>query len=86
MGGNNPGINDSPFEDPMAREFLKYIEEATQEETLKIMKKYQEMMNADLEAVRAKIVAQAGVRLSEMMTIQDLGRTVRIEIIKKETK
>jgi hypothetical protein len=76
---------DAITDDPMARQFLKYVEEATKEETLKIMKKYQEQMNADLEAVRAKIVAQAGVRLSSVLSIQDLGRTIRIEIVKTET-
>ena len=70
--------------DPMAKEFLKYVEEQTKEETLKIMKKYQEKMNEDLEAVRAKIVAQAGVRLSSMMSMQDMGRVIRIEITKRQ--
>ena len=72
--------------DPMTREFLKYVEEQTKEETLKIMKKYQEKMNEDLEAVRAKIVAQAGVRLSSMMSMQDMGRVIRIEITKEATR
>ena len=72
--------------DPMAKEFLKYVEEQTKEETLKIMKKYQEKMNEDLEAVRAKIVAQAGVRLSSMMSMQDMGRVIRIEITKEATR
>lgn len=67
---------------PMAREFLKYIEEEVKLETEKIMKSYQEKMELDLENARSRIVAKAGVRLSEMMSIQDLGRTVRIEITK----
>ena len=71
-------------EDPMAREFLKYIEEATKEETLKIIKKYQEQMNKDLEAVREKIVAQAGIRLSSMMSVEHYGQTIRIEITKRK--
>lgn len=74
---------DSP-KDPMVDSFLKYIEEATKEETLKIMKSYQEKMNADLEAVRQKIVANASIRLASYMTVQDLGRTVRIEIVKPD--
>ena len=71
-------------EDPMAREFLKYIEEATKEETLKIMKKYQEQMNKDLEAVRERIVANSSIRLSQMMSIQHYGKIIRIEITKRE--
>lgn len=70
-------------DDPMIRSFLKYIEEATKEETVKIMKQYQEKMNADLEAVREKIVANASIRLASFMTIHDLGHTVRIEIAKQ---
>jgi len=70
--------------DPLATEFLNYVEKYTQEETLKIMKKYQEKMNEDLEAVRAKIVAQAGVRLSSMMSMQDMGRVIRIEITRRQ--
>lgn len=71
-------------QDPMVTSFLKYIEEATKEETIKIMKSYQEKMNADLEAVRQKIVANASIKLASFMTVQDLGRTVRIEIVKPE--
>lgn len=84
MVGSNPAINDSPYENPMARDFIRFIEEETKIETEKIMKKYQELMNKDLEAVHQKIVANASIRLSELMTIQDLGRTIRIEIIKRE--
>ena len=69
-------------QNPMAQLFLKYIEEETKLETEKIMNTYKEKMNADLEAVRSRIVAKAGVRLSEHMSIQDLGTTVRIEITK----
>ncbi len=76
----------SESNDPMAKEFLKYVEEQTKEEALKIMKKYQDKMNEDLEAVHAKIVAQAGVRLSSMMSMQDLGRVIRIEITKGAIK
>lgn len=70
--------------DPMVATFLKYIEKATEEETLKIVKSYQEKMNADLEAVRQKIVANASIRLASYMSIKDLGRTIRIEIVKPE--
>ena len=61
------------------------IEQETQAETVKIMKKYQEQMNKDLEEVRARIVAQAGVRLSSHMSMQDLGSAIRIEITKDTT-
>ena len=71
--------------DPMTKMFLKFIEQETQAETVKIMKKYQEQMNKDLEEVRARIVAQAGVRLSSHMSMQDLGSTIRIEITKDTT-
>jgi len=71
-------------DNPLAKSFLQYIEEATKEETTKIIEKYKKQMESDLEAARAKIVAQAGVRLSEMMSIQDMGRIVRIEITKEE--
>lgn len=69
---------------PMAQAFLEFIEEETKLETEKIVKSYQEKMEADLELARSRIVAKAGVRLSELMSIQDLGRTVRIEITKLE--
>lgn len=68
----------------MAQAFLEFIEEETKLETEKIVKSYQEKMEADLELARSRIVAKAGVRLSELMSIQDLGRTIRIEITKKE--
>ena len=71
--------------DTMTRAFLDYIETATKEETIKIMKKYQKRMNEDLEAARAKIVAQAGIRVSSMMSMQDMGRVIRIEITKETT-
>jgi len=78
-------INDIK-DNPLAQSLIKFLESETQKETEKIMKKYQDLMIQDLEQVRARIVAQAGVRLSEMMTIQDMGRVVRIEIIKREEK
>lgn len=68
----------------MAQQFVKFIEEETKRETEKIVDRYKEQIEKDLEAVRARVVAQAGVRLSELMTIQDNGRTIRIEIIKRE--
>lgn len=68
----------------MAQQFIKFIEEETKRETEKIVDRYKEQIEQDLEAVRARIVAQAGVRLSEIMTIENLGRTIRIEIIKRE--
>lgn len=68
----------------MAQSFIKFIEEETKRETEKIIDRYKEQIEKDLEAVRARIVAQAGVRLSELMTIQHDGRTIRIEIIKRE--
>jgi hypothetical protein len=74
---------DTSQSDPLTKSFLRFIEEETKAETVKIMKHYQEKMNADLEAVRTRIVAQAGVRLSSMMSIEDLGRTIRIEITKE---
>ena len=70
----------------MTESFLRFIEEETKAETIKIMEKYQKKMNEDLEAARARIVAQAGVRLSSMMSMQDLGRVIRIEITKQEPK
>lgn len=68
----------------MAQQFIKFIEGETKRETEKIVDRYKEQIEKDLEAVRARIVAQAGVRLSEIMTIENLGRTIRIEIIKRE--
>lgn len=79
-------VNDTVANSPLAQSLLKFLESETQKETEKIMKKYQDLMVADLEQARARIVAQAGVRLSELMTIQDMGRVVRIEIIKREEK
>lgn len=75
-------VTELPPQDPFAQSFLRFIEEETKAETEKIMKKYQELMNKDLSAARERIVASAGVRLSKMMTIHDLGTTIRIEIIK----
>lgn len=68
----------------MAQQFIKFIEEETKRETDKIVDRYKEQIEKDLEQVRARIVAQAGVRLSELMTIENMGRTIRIEIIKRE--
>lgn len=72
--------------DNLTKSFIHFIEEETKLETTKIMEKYQKLMNEDLETARARIVAQAGVRLSELMTVQDMGRTVRIEITKREDR
>lgn len=66
-------------------EFLRLIEESTKAETEKIIQKYQEEMTAQLEEARARIVAQAGVRMSEIMSIHDLGTTIRIEIVKRDS-
>jgi hypothetical protein len=79
------GITDMPKNDPFMSSFLKYIETATQEETEKIMESYKEKMITDLESARLDIIAKASIRLSEHMTVQDLGRTLRIEIV-KDTK
>lgn len=84
MAGSNPGINDHPADNSIARDFMRFIEEETKAETEKIMKKYRDLMDADLKAAQQKIVANASIRLSEIMTVQDLGRTIRIEIIKRE--
>lgn len=67
---------------PLADSFIKFIEQGTSEEAKKILEKHQEQMSKELEEAMSKVVAQAGVRLSEIMSIQDLGRTVRIEITK----
>lgn len=77
-------IKDSANTNPFIKSFMDYLEEEVKKETIKIMDNYKEIMIADLDAVRATVVAKASVRLSDMMTIQDLGRTIRIEIIKRE--
>lgn len=71
-------------EDPLVKSFMRYIEEETKAETIKIMNSYKDKMSADLEAARQRIVASASLRLSQMMTVHDMGRTVRIEITKQE--
>lgn len=68
--------------DLMVASLLRFIEEETAIETDKIIEKYKSKIHTEMEDARARIVAQAGVRLSEIMSIQDLGRTIRIEITK----
>lgn len=78
-------MNDVPQPDPMVQSFLRYIEKETEAQTTKIIKKYQDLMNGELEAVRQQIVANASIRLASYMSVQDLGKTIRIEI-KKDGK
>lgn len=77
-------LSDLKAPTPFVKAFLDYLEEEVKKETTKVMDSYKEKMIADLEDVRASVIAKASVRLSDMMTIQDMGRTVRIEIIKRE--
>ena len=62
------------------------IEAEIKKETVAIMEKYKKLMEADLEEAQGRVVANMALRMSSQMSIGQDGRTIRIEISKREER
>ena len=72
--------NDMSFE----RSISDAIEAEIKKETVAIMEKYKNLMEADLQEAQARIVSNMALRISNHMSIAQDGRSIRIEIMKRE--
>ena len=72
--------NDMSFE----RSISDAIEAEIKKETVAIMEKYKKLMEADLQEAQARIVSNMALRISNHMSIAQDGRSIRIEIMKRE--
>lgn len=62
------------------------IEAEIKKETIAIMEKYKKLMEADLQEAQGRVVANMALRMSSHMSIAEDGRTIRIEISKREER
>lgn len=62
------------------------IEAEIKKETVAIMEKYKKLMEADLQEAQARIVSNMALRISNHMSIAQDGRSIRIEIMKREER
>lgn len=67
---------------------VEKIKEAVNSEISKeanqIFDRHKKEMNDEIERLRAGVIMRTVIRISESISFHDLGRTIRIDIIKNE--